>query len=138
MLRVLLVVVIALLAAMWIYAFFFAPREGVNRIGDIVGTSVTAAGQTHGFRWRLGRMTDLGTIGGPQSLPAAVNDRGQIVGTSTTAFGQTHAFVWTGGRMIDLAPGETASTATAINNRGQIVGSITTADGVRPVRWTVR
>jgi hypothetical protein len=33
-LRALLVVVLGLLAAMWIYAFFFAPKEGVNRIGD--------------------------------------------------------------------------------------------------------
>ncbi|HEY5875273.1 MAG TPA: hypothetical protein VIT64_08235 [Ilumatobacteraceae bacterium] len=33
-LRVLLVVILALLAAMWIYAFLFAPKEGVNRIGD--------------------------------------------------------------------------------------------------------
>jgi hypothetical protein len=33
-LRGLLVVVLALLAAMWIYALFFAPKEGVNRIGD--------------------------------------------------------------------------------------------------------
>ncbi|GAA3388933.1 hypothetical protein GCM10020369_37080 [Cryptosporangium minutisporangium] len=112
--------------------------RGVNRIGDIVGTSVTASGQTHGFRWRLGRMTDIGTLGGPSSTPAAVDDLGQIVGTSTTESGETHAFLWTGGRMIDLAPGETASTATAINNRGQIAGSITTADGTRPVVWTVR
>ncbi|MGD9705685.1 MAG: hypothetical protein AB7Q42_06965 [Acidimicrobiia bacterium] len=34
MLRALLVVVVALLAAMWVYAFLFAPKEGVNRIGD--------------------------------------------------------------------------------------------------------
>jgi hypothetical protein len=32
--RVLLGVVVALLAAMWVYAFLFAPREGANRIGD--------------------------------------------------------------------------------------------------------
>jgi hypothetical protein len=29
-----LVLVVVLIAAMWVYAFFFAPTEGVNRIGD--------------------------------------------------------------------------------------------------------
>jgi hypothetical protein len=29
-----LTVVLGLIAAMWVYAFFFAPREGVNRIED--------------------------------------------------------------------------------------------------------
>ena len=33
-LRALLLVVLALLVAMWVYAFLFAPKEGVNRIGD--------------------------------------------------------------------------------------------------------
>lgn len=33
-LRILLGVVVALLVAMWVYAFLFAPREGVNRVGD--------------------------------------------------------------------------------------------------------
>lgn len=32
--RGLLIVVCALLAAMWVYAFGFAPRESINRVGD--------------------------------------------------------------------------------------------------------
>lgn len=32
--KAVLIVVIALLVAMWVYAFFYAPTEGINRIGD--------------------------------------------------------------------------------------------------------
>ena len=32
--RILLTIVVMAIAAMWVYAFLFAPRESVNRIGD--------------------------------------------------------------------------------------------------------
>ena len=42
----------------------------INGSGQIVGTSVTASGQTHAFLWQEGAMIDLGTLGGKYSEAA--------------------------------------------------------------------
>ncbi len=47
-------------------------------------------------------MTDLGTLGGSNSLAYGVNLAGQVVGYSETAAGEQHAFLWTKGVMTDL------------------------------------
>ena len=69
-------------------------------------------------------VTNLGTLGGLSTLPAAVNDTGQVVGQSQTAGGPVHAFLWTSeSGMVDLGTlGGTYSYATAINDAGQVVG----------------
>jgi probable HAF family extracellular repeat protein len=94
------------------------------------------------FLWQDGKLTDLGTLGGRQSMAADLNERGQIVGSSETAdAGQfSHAFVWQRGEMVDLGTlGGTKSHAVAINNNGQIVGWATTETGQRhAVLWTLR
>jgi probable HAF family extracellular repeat protein len=47
--------------------------------------------------------TDLGTLGGTDSLAYSINDNGQIVGESRTIGGNRHAFSWTRSEgMIDL------------------------------------
>jgi probable HAF family extracellular repeat protein len=53
---------------------------GVNDRGQVVGTSVTAGGQSRAFFWEKGRMTDLGTNGQRSSGALDINSRGQIVG----------------------------------------------------------
>ncbi len=69
---------------------------GFNARGDVVGSSDTATGETHAFRWtREGGMHDLGTLGGDLSGAAGINARGQVVGTSTTVSGEEHATMWT-------------------------------------------
>jgi probable HAF family extracellular repeat protein len=92
----------------------------------------------HAFLWQNGKMTDLGTFGGPTSRAVAVNNRGQVIGwADTTAkyeggYAQgapiQHAFLWQTGKMIDLGTlGGEHSEALAVNGRVQVVGGSATA-----------
>jgi probable HAF family extracellular repeat protein len=76
-------------------------------------------------------ITDLGSLGGGQTVPTAIDVRGDVAGYSTTATGQVHAFLLpAGGAMQDLgALGGAASYATSLNNRGDVAGYLTTASG---------
>lgn len=75
--------------------------------------------------------TDLGTLGGDESLAYAVNGAGQVVGWSESDSGR-HAFRWQDGTMTDLGtlePPETTfpspalhSEAIGINEAGDVVG----------------
>jgi len=71
-------------------------------------------------------ITDLGTLGGDQSIAKAINNRGEIAGASRnsrTSSSQQHAFFWRSGVMTDLgALIGTTSWAVAINERGEIAG----------------
>jgi probable HAF family extracellular repeat protein len=93
--------------------------------------------QSHAFMWREGKMQDLGTLGGPDSVAFFVNERGQVAGTSDVDYASNvvtggptvHPFLWRNGRMIDLvahAPagmfGGTYGSITGLNDRGQVAG----------------
>lgn len=116
---------------------------GINAAGDVVGSAdvtreITGNGTfrastRHAFLYRVGKMTDLGTLGGLNSRANAINDAGQIVGASDVGavihrpdswdLPVQHAFLYTNGKMQDLgAIGGKNSVATAINSSGQIVG----------------
>ena len=82
------------------------------------------------FLWDKGVLTDLGTLGGPDSWANAINQRGQVVGKADTAAGETHAFLWERELMIDLGTlGGTHAEAYEINERGQVIGQSETSDG---------
>ncbi len=72
-------------------------------------------------------MTDLGTLGGRDSVAAAINDKGAVVGASLTSTSASHGFIDLRGRMVDLnslIPADSGLVITAaddINDRGQIV-----------------
>ncbi|HKN70899.1 MAG TPA: hypothetical protein VJX30_07715 [Terriglobales bacterium] len=97
--------------------------------------------QTRAFLWQNGVMRDLGTLGGPDAFPTAINELGQVTGFSYTSsttnsnngyYAVTLSntpvqdpFFWdkdTG--MIDIGTlGGTCGGPSGLNNRGQIVGA---------------
>lgn len=104
----------------------------------IVGTCEPNFTQTRAFLWEHGAMQDLGTLGGPDTFPEAMNDRGQIVGWSYTnstpnANGGFNCppgvptedpFFWDKGEMVDIGTfGGTCGVANFINSGGQVVGT---------------
>jgi probable HAF family extracellular repeat protein len=130
---------------------------GVNNRGDVVGAALNSitdpfpgrcpycayfifgnATESHAFLWQDGKMRDLGTLGGPDSIAFFVNENGQVAGASDVDFesnpvtgGPTvHPFLWDQGQMLDLTEsrgakfGGTYGTVSAMNNQGQVTGTM--------------
>jgi probable HAF family extracellular repeat protein len=82
-------------------------------------------------------ITDLGSLGGSNSVPWGINDRGQVVGGSETpdidpnsGFPAVHAFLWNKGVMHDLGTlrGQYSQALLGgINSEGQVVGEAETS-----------
>ncbi len=119
----------------------FSVAEGLNNRGWVEGLSSLAGDQSqHAFVWRNGVMSDLGTLGGPNSNAYySPNERGEITGNAETLtldpLGEDTCgygdhliclpFVWQADVMTRLPTtlGGSNGYAHGINNRGQIVGS---------------
>jgi probable HAF family extracellular repeat protein len=114
--------------------------DRLNEHDQVAGTSETASGDLHAFRWSHGNMRDLGTLGGATSYASGINDRGQVVGMSQRPNGDLSAFLWQHGRMTDLGAltDSTYSAASAINDRGQILGFRFKDFQFRTVLWVAR
>ena len=79
--------------------------------------------------WQNGSVRDLGTLGGPDSMAAFVNDRGQVAGESFTnstanpangGFPTMDPFLWQNGVMHDLGTlGGTFGYTNWMNSRGE-------------------
>jgi probable HAF family extracellular repeat protein len=116
------------------FAFFISDNgliAGASENGAIDPVANTP--ETHAVLWSNGRLNDLGTLGGTQSLGAGVNDAGQVTGFaqnaipdpfSLTGLGtQTRAFLWQNGVMQDLNTlGGPDAFAQYVNNHGQVAG----------------
>ena len=143
----------------------FSFANAMNNRGHVIGLALNTVPdpysflglgtETHGFVWRNGYMEDLGTLGGPDSWGAAINERNQVVGWSytnstpnpVTGIPTQDPFLWQDGRMQDLGTlggtlGYVGSKADpgnggAINNRGQVVGTSNLAGDLthHPFLW---
>jgi probable HAF family extracellular repeat protein len=104
-----------------------AHAQALNDHGHVVGYSLH-----HAFVWRDGVMSDLGTLGGTQSLGLGINTLGDVVGRSNTSGASGHhAVLWTNGTALDLTPGAGSATANGINDSREVVGTIDNWVGFR-------
>jgi len=119
----------------------------INRLGWVAGWSNRSDGKRHAVLWREWSITDLGTLGGPNSTVPwpGLNDQGMIVGISQTLAvdpldeswsceeggflpgGATNlvcrGFVWENDVMRELPTlGGHHGFAAGVNNLGQVVG----------------
>jgi probable HAF family extracellular repeat protein len=78
----------------------------------------------HPFLWKDDNMLDLGSPGGTDSEPTALDESGEVVGYSTLpGDSTTHPFLWRRGQLIDLGTlGGDTGTTNWINDCGDIAG----------------
>jgi probable HAF family extracellular repeat protein len=110
--------------------------NAINDAGVAAGDASGAKGPTHAARFAPDGTTDLGTLGGANSVALGINNLGQIVGYADTASVgpaynyQIHAALWANGTVTDLGtlPGGDASYAYHINDQGTAAGYAYAAD----------
>jgi probable HAF family extracellular repeat protein len=118
--------------------------QGLNNKGSTAGQSFVTDSTVpvHAFFWQKGVMTDIGTLGGRDSLVNVanhtLNEKDMVVGYSETSIPDPNGedfcnglgtgliclpFVWENGVLTALPTlGGNNGQALGINNRGQIVG----------------
>ena len=78
-----------------------------------------------------GTAVDIGSLGGPDTRPYAMNNRGSIVGYSfLSPPGTAHAFLYHDGKMEDIGlPEDGSSTGIALNDHDEVIGYCYRVDG---------
>ena len=109
-----------------------AEALGVNDEGQVVGFAGGFFPLARLLNSADGAITDLGTLGGGQSVARAINSEAQVAGSSSLAGNQTiHAFRWGRGVMQDLGTlgGNGNSFGNAIDGEGRVAGIAVTPSG---------
>lgn len=76
-------------------------------------------------------VTNIGTLGGNDSVALSINDLGEVVGYSKTADGDVHAFRYFRDALFDVSTlGGKESYAYVITNSGILLGDSKTSDGL--------
>ena len=142
----------------------FSLAYAINDKGQVDGFStIPGDGAIHSFLFANGGMTDLGTLGGPNSQSfAGLNNATQVPGSSDTSTSDPNgedfcgfgtnliclAFVWQNGAMAPLPTlGGNNSQAVGVNDHGQVAGYAETGKAdpncpppqvlqFRPVIWS--
>jgi probable HAF family extracellular repeat protein len=104
---------------------------GINKAGEIVGSSQTSSGVYDGFTYSNGVMADLG----PVFIPAGINNSGQLISNVELVAGNVqsvHAFLSSDGTYKYIGTlGGTFAQAERLNDGGTVVGFSLTATGSR-------
>jgi probable HAF family extracellular repeat protein len=107
----------------------FSAIADINDSGQVTGSYFSSSGFRSFITGPGGvGVRDLGTLGGRDSFPNAINNAGQVAGESETADFHHHAFITgpDGVGIRDLGTlGGDLSSAHDINDTGEVVGSFT-------------
>jgi probable HAF family extracellular repeat protein len=119
----------------------------INANGEIAGAGengvvdpLIGIREVRAVVWENGKIRDLGTFGGNQSILGNINNRGQVAGSATNAIPdpfslyylllgfstgtQTRAFLWQKGQKQDLGTlGGPDALGFFVNERGHVVGA---------------
>ncbi len=107
---------------------FTGVATAINNSGVAVGISYLSSGVRHGFVYRNGTMSDLGSLGG-YSGALAINSAGAAVGfSSDSPDGFQRAVIWANNSILDISNGF-ESQARGINDFGNVVGETMTPAG---------
>ena len=139
----------------WFHAFLYDSRTGgplvdlgspggnsvavdINDAGQVTGWFRIGEGPTGAFLYELGKIRDIGTLGGAGAEAFQINGAGLVIGTSAIADGSNRGFVYDGTTMTSIGslPGGNFSIAEAINASGLVVGAAATATEEHAVSWT--
>ncbi len=115
----------------------------VNNSGQVAYTATMPDGSLRGLLWTDGDATNIGTLGGTNTVPLSINASAQIAGAGTDASGAWHEFLWTNGTLQDLGPGvappaiqlsdnfpDPDPALRVINDRGQVAWTGPVSTGV--------
>jgi probable HAF family extracellular repeat protein len=98
--------------------------QGINDMGQIVGSFLDTNNVRHGFLWQAGTFTQIDVPGAISTEARGINNSSQIVGVFVDASGLSHGFLRDGDTFTRIdVPDATSTEANGINNSSQIVGA---------------